>query len=52
MTQLPADTHRLTLLVGVALLASRPWRSQDETWFHHSALIAALLLGALLIMIA
>jgi hypothetical protein len=36
----------------VALLMSRPWQSQDETGFHRSALMAALLLGALLITIA
>jgi hypothetical protein len=46
MTLLPADTFRVILLVGLAFLASRPWRSQDEAWFDHSALIAALLFGA------
>ena len=49
---MPADTLGLILMMSLALIASRPWRSQGEEWFHGSALIAALLLAALLIRIA
>jgi hypothetical protein len=35
-----------------ALLSSRPWRARDQRWFDVSALLAALLLGGLLIALA
>lgn len=49
---MPADTLGPILMITLALIASRPWRSEGEEWFQASALIAALLLAALLITIA
>jgi hypothetical protein len=39
----------LILGLGVGLASGRPWQSDSSEWFHTSALIAALLLAALLI---
>lgn len=37
------------LLAIGCLRIMRPWRTDDDYWFHHSALLAAVLLGCLLI---
>lgn len=42
-------TAALLALMAVALIGSRPWRTNDPEWFHASALLGALLLGGLLI---
>lgn len=39
----------LILLAAASLLASRPWRVRDDNWFQESALLAAVLAGAMLI---
>ena len=41
----------LMLLAATLLAATRPWRSRDDGWFHESALLAAVLAGAMLIAI-
>ena len=40
------------LMMPSALISSRPWRARDEPCFAESALLAALLLGGLLIALA
>ena len=39
----------LLVLAMVGLISTRPWRTDNERWFHESALAAAALLGALFI---
>jgi hypothetical protein len=42
----------LILVLGTVLGATRSWRSQEREWFEASALVAAVLLGVLLLAIA
>jgi hypothetical protein len=42
----------IIVLLMVALIGSRPWRTQNRTWFDASALLGALLFGALVIAVA
>ncbi len=46
------DAWGVSVLLGplVACLAALcPWRNEDDEWFHLSALLLAMLLGALLL---
>jgi hypothetical protein len=38
----------LCLLGLVGLASGRPWRAEDERWFHASALLAAILVAVVL----
>lgn len=42
----------LVLAFMVVVVASRPWRSDDEEWFNASALLEAVLVAMLLFTIA
>jgi hypothetical protein len=42
----------LITAAAVVLVTNRPWRSSDEQWRHESALLAALLAGAMLLTVA
>jgi hypothetical protein len=48
----PALAVIVLLMMLSALVSSRPWRARDEPWFDESALLAALLLGGLLVALA
>ena len=41
----------LLLLVTIGLVAARPWRTEDEGWFHSSALLGAIAISALLLVL-
>jgi hypothetical protein len=42
----------MLVVLATALIGTRPWRTHDEIAFEASALLAAILLSALLLMIA
>jgi hypothetical protein len=44
-------TLAVLLVLAVALIGSRPWRTDNQEWFDTSALLGALLFGALLIVL-
>jgi hypothetical protein len=48
----PALAVIVLLMMLSVLVSTRPWRGRDEPWFDESALLAALLLGGLLIALA
>jgi hypothetical protein len=48
----PAGAVALLLILGFAIAATLPWTSDDVEWFEVSALLEAVLLGAVLIALA
>jgi hypothetical protein len=43
---------RVVLVLGAILIASRPWRTTDRQSFEISALLTAILTGALLFVLS